>query len=249
MPVGRGARHQRVPHAEQCSVGPAGQDGTARLWQLDGSATESSADAATLVAVYSGHADSVAALAAAPGGEHFASGGWDGAIHIWRAGGLPLHCASPGLHIGGRETSPVRCTICMRTPKALPCHALEGQPGGALAWCGAADARLTGRGVSCCCTRLQAQPCWRRRRRLGRRAWLPRGRASGGKARPPMPPMAPHQLPAAHPTAAQRRARRPLQPERSRRRRSSCWRATGSASPRWRGRRRGRSSAALGTIR
>lgn len=77
-----------VPEAGLCNVGLAGQDGTSRLWQLDGSTTESSADAATLVAVYSGHADSVAALAAAPGGDHFASGGWDGAIHIWRTGEL-----------------------------------------------------------------------------------------------------------------------------------------------------------------
>lgn len=74
-----------------------GQDGTARLWQLGDGATQSSADAATLVAVYSGHGDSVAALAAAPGGSHFASGGWDGAIHVWRTGGLPgVQAATPG---------------------------------------------------------------------------------------------------------------------------------------------------------
>ena len=70
-------------------VANAGQDGTARLWQLAAGATQSSADAATLVAVYSGHGDSVAALAAAPAGGHFASGGWDGAIHVWRTGELP----------------------------------------------------------------------------------------------------------------------------------------------------------------
>ena len=41
---------------------------------------------ATLVAVYKGHTDTVAALAAAPGGGQFASAGWDGAVHIWRTG-------------------------------------------------------------------------------------------------------------------------------------------------------------------
>lgn len=51
---------------------------------------ESSTDAATLVAVYSGHADSVAGLAAAPDGQQFATGGWDGAIHVWRTGKLVL---------------------------------------------------------------------------------------------------------------------------------------------------------------
>lgn len=64
----------------------AGQDGASRLWRLNGNATESSADAATLVAVCKGHKDSVAALAAAPNGGQFASAGWDGAIHIWRTG-------------------------------------------------------------------------------------------------------------------------------------------------------------------
>lgn len=77
-------------NAQQQLALTAGQDGAARLWQLDASATESSSDAATLVAVYTGHADSVAALAAAPDGGQFATGGWDGAVHIWRTGAAVL---------------------------------------------------------------------------------------------------------------------------------------------------------------
>ena len=33
-----------------------------------------------------GHADSVASIAVSPDGGRFVSGGWDGAIHVWRTG-------------------------------------------------------------------------------------------------------------------------------------------------------------------
>ena len=72
----------------------AGQDGSSQLWQLRDSsnATESSGDAATLVAVCRAHTDTVAALAAAPAGDHFASAGWDGTVHIWRTGAGSRSC-------------------------------------------------------------------------------------------------------------------------------------------------------------
>ena len=40
--------------------------------------------AAACDAVCSGHADSVEAVAANPAGDAFCSGGWDGALKLWR---------------------------------------------------------------------------------------------------------------------------------------------------------------------
>ncbi len=45
------------------------------------------------MAEYRGHSDSVAALAAAPGGARFASGGWDGAVHVWDTGTATVEAA------------------------------------------------------------------------------------------------------------------------------------------------------------
>ena len=79
----------------------AGQDCAARLWKLPppeatGNTEEPAAGKKAggpvkgpepeLLAVYKAHTDSVAALAVSPVGERFASGGWDGGIHIWRTG-------------------------------------------------------------------------------------------------------------------------------------------------------------------
>lgn len=55
------------------------------VWSVTGSAA--------VVAEYRGHTDSVAALAAGPGGDCFASGGWDGALHVWGTGASTVKAA------------------------------------------------------------------------------------------------------------------------------------------------------------
>jgi ribosome biogenesis protein YTM1 len=66
----------------------AGKDHKLRLWCLQGGDGGAAPPAAArCVAEYCGHSDAVQAVAADPGGTRCASGGWDGQLLLWRAGG------------------------------------------------------------------------------------------------------------------------------------------------------------------
>ena len=59
-----------------------------------------------IMAVRRGHADSLASVGVSPDGSRFVSGGWDGAIHVWRTG------ARLGvMHITLHAVRPLVCTI------------------------------------------------------------------------------------------------------------------------------------------
>ncbi|KAG1674240.1 hypothetical protein FOA52_013860 [Chlamydomonas sp. UWO 241] len=61
----------------------AGKDHAVRLWQVD---EERGGATVRAVAEYAGHGDCVEGVAVSPGGDNFASCGWDGGLLLWRTG-------------------------------------------------------------------------------------------------------------------------------------------------------------------
>ncbi len=57
-----------------------GQDGTVRLWQLDGTPA---------AAPFKGHEGYVLSVAFSPQGDRIVSGGLDGTVRLWRLDGTP----------------------------------------------------------------------------------------------------------------------------------------------------------------
>jgi WD40 repeat protein len=54
----------------------------------------------TLIASYSGHTDAVDAVAASPDGRVLATGGWDGALLLWRTGQAVVEAAAESVRSG-----------------------------------------------------------------------------------------------------------------------------------------------------
>ena len=63
-----------------------------------------------------GHADSLASVGVNPDGSRFVSGGWDGAIHVWRTGTRltcrQLHLLARQLHLLVRSCAVDKMTMC-----------------------------------------------------------------------------------------------------------------------------------------
>ena len=69
-----------------------GEDGTVRLWTLDGKPA---------AAPFNGHASSVRSVSFSPDGRHIVSGGEDGTVRLWMLDGKPA--AEPFEYPAGRE--------------------------------------------------------------------------------------------------------------------------------------------------
>ena len=94
------------------------------------------------MAEYRGHSDSVAALSAAPDGARFASGGWDGAVHLWDTGAATVEAAGEAAAEGaagaakkrrsgaGGQVADAPAVLQVPLPFARSCD----KPEGALVW-------------------------------------------------------------------------------------------------------------------
>ncbi len=124
-----------------------GQDGTVRLWRLDGTPA---------AAPFKGHEGGVSSVAFSPQGDRIVSGGYDGTVRLWRLDGTPAAAPFKGHEgwvssvafspqgdriVSGGQDGTVRLWQLDGTPAAAPFKGHEG-------WSGASRSRRRATGSS-----------------------------------------------------------------------------------------------------